>query len=131
MRAWIPLVASAAVALVAGGFLINHVEVDRDLRMRAESISGGNVERGKHWFAVYGCGGCHSLKGVPGAHGLVGPPLDGIATRTFLAGHLENRPQNLRLWIEHPQHASPGTAMPELGVRPGHARDISALLYDR
>jgi cytochrome c1 len=34
-------------------------------------------------------------------------------------------------WIRDPQHVSPGTAMPDLGVGEGDARDITAFLYTR
>jgi hypothetical protein len=39
-------------------------------------------------------GACHTLESVPGARGLVGPPLDdGIADRSYLAGELANTPE--------------------------------------
>jgi len=34
-------------------------------------------------------------------------------------------------WIQDPQHVSPGTAMPNLGVGKEDARDITAFLYTR
>jgi cytochrome c len=104
---------------------------EQDRRIRAEAITGGNVERGKRLFSAYGCGGCHSLTGVPGARGLVGPTLDGIGSRAVLAGRLENKPENLMLWIGEPQTVAPGTAMPDLGVTQQHRRHIAAFLYDR
>jgi cytochrome c1 len=55
--------------------------------------------------------------------------MAGIAGRTIIAGRLENKPANLRRWIEHPQAVSPGTAMPDLGVTPADSRDIAAFLY--
>jgi cytochrome c len=122
-----PLLALAIGALIFG----EHYKEEQDRRTRAETISGGDVDRGKRLFAAYGCGGCHSLTGVPQARGLVGPTLDGIGSRAILAGRLENKPDNLLRWIRNPQGVSPGTAMPNLGVSPGDARDISAFLYDR
>jgi cytochrome c2 len=99
--------------------------------MRAEAISGGNAARGRHAFTAYGCGGCHTVLGVPGARGLVGPPLDGIARRAIIAGRLQNTPVNLKRWIADPQAVAPGTAMPSLGVSPRDQRDIAAFLYTR
>jgi len=32
-------------------------------------------------------------------------------------------------WIQHPQKLEPGTAMPEMNVTDGDARDIAAYLY--
>ena len=34
-------------------------------------------------------------------------------------------------WIRDPQQVSPGTAMPDLNVGEGDARDITAFLYTR
>jgi cytochrome c2 len=123
--------AVAAVALVgAGAASFAEYRADqRDLRDRAEAMSGGNVERGKQAFADYGCGGCHSASGVPQAQGKVGPPLTGIAGRAVVGGKLENRPANLRRWIENPQGVTPGTAMPDLNVTPADSRDLAAFLY--
>jgi cytochrome c1 len=62
---------------------------------------------------------------------MVGPPLDGIALRTIIAGHLANTPDSMQHWIRDPQHVSPGTAMPDLHVGEQDARDITAFLYTR
>lgn len=127
----------AAFALPALGLLITaavvgeHFKEEQDRRMRAEILTGGNVDRGREQFTEHGCGGCHSLAGVPAARGLVGPPLDGVGSRVMLGGRLENTPQNLMRWIADPQGVAPGTAMPNLGVEPQDQRDIAAFLYDR
>jgi len=101
------------------------------MRLHAEAITGGDSRRGEALFIQYGCGSCHALTDVRTATGNVGPPLDGIAGRTIIAGHLANNPPNMEHWIEDPQHVSPGTAMPDLGVSAGDARDITAFLYTR
>jgi cytochrome c1 len=62
---------------------------------------------------------------------MVGPPLDGIALRVIIAGHLSNTPHNMQTWIRDPQQVSPGTAMPDLNVGAQDARDITAFLYTR
>jgi cytochrome c len=123
----------AAVALIGCGAAAaaKYKEAQDQLTQKAEILTGGNVERGKLAFAHYGCGGCHTVGGVPQANGKIGPPLDGIASRTMIAGRLENKPTNLRQWIMHPQQVSPGTAMPNLNVTQGDARDLSAFLYTR
>jgi cytochrome c2 len=82
-------------------------------------------------FIQYGCGSCHRIAHVRSANGLVGPPLDGVALRVIIGGHLSNTPENMERWIRDPQHVSPGTAMPDLGVGEGDARDITAFLYTR
>lgn len=64
----------------------------------------------------YGCPACHVIPGVPGAVGKVGPSLDSLAQRSYLAGVLPNSPADLERWLMHPQSIHPGTAMPEMGV---------------
>jgi hypothetical protein len=44
------------------------------------------------------CGTCHVIPGVTGADALVGPPLDGIGTRRYIAGILPNTPDNMMQW---------------------------------
>jgi cytochrome c len=95
----------------------------------ARQIAGGNPQRGKEVIARYGCGACHEIPGLPAANGLVGPSLEKIADRTYLAGQLENEPDNLVRWIREPQKVSPGSAMPNLNVTERDARDIAAYLY--
>lgn len=97
----------------------------------AAAITGGDPARGEAMFIEYGCGSCHGLKHVRKATGTVGPPLDGIAIRTMVAGHLDNSPENVERWIREPQAVSPGTAMPDLNVGQRDARDITAFLYTR
>jgi cytochrome c len=125
------VVGVAALALLVAGAsgLAEYRHEEFKLEKKAQAITGGSVARGKLAFAHYGCGGCHSIKGVPQASGKVGPPLTGVGARAMIAGKLENRPDNLRRWIEHPQAVSPGTAMPELGVTHADSRDIAAFLY--
>jgi cytochrome c len=121
-----------ALVVVAGlGWFADMRYEHWDVIKRAEALTGGNSERGQAAFYKYGCGGCHSVAGQPGASGLVGPPLDGVGARAMIAGRLENNPDNLERWIMDPQAVSPGTAMPRLGVSAGDSRDIAAFLYTR
>jgi cytochrome c len=76
----------------------------------------------------YGCPTCHVIPGVPGAVGKVGPSLDGLGQRSYLAGRLSNDESNLSTWLMHPQHIEPGVAMPEMGVTQEDARLIAAFL---
>jgi cytochrome c len=104
----------------------------RDSRYHDEAIAhmvGGNPDRGPALLRSYGCGTCHTIAGVTGANGLVGPPLTGIAQRSFIAGVLPNAPENMVRWIEDPKAVDSLTAMPVLGVSPADARDIAAYLY--
>lgn len=77
----------------------------------------------------YGCGSCHTIPGIRGANVLVGPPLTRIASRSYLAGEIQNTPTNMVRWIQHPRQIEKGTVMPEMGVTETDARDIAAYLY--
>ena len=97
----------------------------------AAMLTGGDPERGRTAIRAYGCGACHTVGGVPGADGLVGPPLDGLGDRAYVAGVLTNTPDNLVRWIESPKAVDSLTAMPDVGVATQDARDIAAYLYTR
>ena len=119
------------LVVIVGGVLSDLVQERRQMWTHAGAISGGDPARGEAMFIEYGCGSCHGLKHVRKATGTVGPPLDGIAIRTMVAGHLDNSPENVERWIREPQAVSPGTAMPDLNVGQRDARDITAFLYTR
>jgi cytochrome c len=89
----------------------------------------GNPKRGMDLIKQYGCGGCHLIPGITDATGNVGPPLLHVGTRTYIAGFFSNSPENMAQWIQDPQRALPGNAMPRMGVTPQDSRDITAFLY--
>ena len=88
----------------------------------------GDPEHGKELIQQYGCTACHSIPGVKGPKGMVGPSLEHIGTRTYIAGKLQNNAQNMAKWLQNPQAFDPNNAMPNLGVTPEDARDITAFL---
>ncbi|MGA7158752.1 MAG: hypothetical protein WBY53_18040 [Acidobacteriaceae bacterium] len=85
--------------------------------------------QGKVLLQSYGCGSCHTIPGIATAHGMVGPPLFYFSRRTLIAGELPNTPDNLIRWIQNAPAIEPGTAMPDLGVSQGNAKDMAAYLY--
>lgn len=89
----------------------------------------GDRAIGRQLIDEYGCSACHTIPGVPGANATVGPPLTDWADRHFIAGNLENTPDNLISWIRNPQAIEPGTAMPDMGVTAEDAQHIAAYLY--
>ncbi len=93
------------------------------------TLTGGDAHRGASAIFRYGCPACHTIQGIPGAHGLVGPPLTGIGDRMYVGGVLRNTPENLMRWIQDPKAVDDKTAMPKLGVTPKDAQDIAAYLY--
>ena len=127
----IALAVPAALVAVIGAALADMRFEHWQRVQKAEALTGGNSNNGKILFRRYGCGTCHTIVGLPGAKGLVGPELDGTAFHAIIAGRLENNPANLERWIMDPQGVSPGTAMPNLGVTQEEARDIAAFLYTR
>lgn len=88
----------------------------------------GDVERGRVLIEQYGCGSCHVIDGVRQANGRVGPRLEDLHEQVFIGGVVPNGPERLAGWIRDPQHFSPETAMPNLGVREAEALDIAAYL---
>ena len=89
----------------------------------------GDPAVGERLIQEKGCGGCHTLSGVPGATGVAGPNLTNIALRPTLAGEtLPNSPEVLQRWLLDPSALKPGTSMPKLGLTPQDARDLVAFL---
>jgi cytochrome c1 len=89
----------------------------------------GDAERGWAALQTYGCQTCHAIPGLPGEAAYVGPPLTAWADRQYIAGNLDNTPDNLVRWILDPQAVEPGTAMPNVGANAQEARDMTAYLY--
>jgi len=116
-------IAWLAAAAAAGG--CKRADADEPAR----EVRGGDVARGRAKIREYGCGSCHMIPGITGADGRVGPPLDHWSRRVFIAGQVPNTLDFLIRWIEVPQAIEPGTAMPNLRVTEGEARDIAAYLY--
>jgi cytochrome c len=102
---------------------------NKDVERAAAEMTGGTPAKGRAAISRYGCSTCHTVPGVSGANGMVGPPLGQVASRVYLAGRLQNTPDNMILWIQNPQGVDDKTAMPNLGVSDADARDIASYLY--
>ena len=89
----------------------------------------GNTERGRALLQRYGCGACHRIPGVQGAAGTIGPSLDRLGRRVYVAGVVPNSPPELARWIRTPEAVKPGTGMPNAGVTDSDAKDMVAYLY--
>jgi cytochrome c2 len=100
-----------------------------DAGQPAWAVIGGDAPRGAELIHHFGCGGCHVVPGVAGAHGDVGPPLTRFGQRIYIAGMLRNTPSNLTRWLRDPQGVVPGNAMPDMGITEDQARDMAAYLY--
>jgi cytochrome c len=91
--------------------------------------TGGDAAAGRQDLYRLGCGSCHTIPGIVGAHGEVGASLEGVAGHSYVAGEFPNQPQNLEHWIQHPHSVHPDSLMPELGVTEAQSRDIAVYLY--
>jgi cytochrome c1 len=122
-------VLAVLAVLAAGGLVANHVESRLRLEKRVEALTGGDPHAGRQALGRKPCGRCHQIPGVTGARGKIGPPLTAFAGRVYIAGRLNNNPDNLVRWLLDPQSVDPETAMPPTGLSDRQARDIAAYLY--
>src|SRR6476469_4414680 len=105
------------------------VSCGRDPRFPArQMLPNGDAGQGRALMQQYGCPSCHVIPGVKGAFGHVGPPLNEIALRTYLAGRILNTPEGLMRWVMHPRSVDEKTAMPEMNVTERDAADIASFL---
>jgi cytochrome c1 len=94
-----------------------------------QRVIGGEPATGRRIIAAYECGVCHTIPGIQGAHGIVGPPLTAFASRQFIAGVVPNEPTLLVRWVQDAPSIAPHTAMPDLGLSDDEARHVAAYLY--
>lgn|SRR5436305_850881 len=92
--------------------------------------TGDDLNQDRAAVQQAGCGGCHTIPGVPGANGSVGPNLAGVASRTAIAGGAvpNTGPDDLKRWVLNPPAVKPGTRMPNLGLSDQQATRIVAYL---
>src|SRR5947209_5760920 len=100
-------------------------------RLFAMPLAHGNAKAGEFAIKRYQCGACHSIPGVVGAEGVVGPPLSKLALRKTIDGRFPNNPDTLAKWLQQPKEMDPGGTMPDMGVTEKDARDMAAYLYTR
>ncbi|MBB3019171.1 cytochrome c2 [Microvirga lupini] len=120
----------AFIVLIGAGIYAGYeIKFTREAKARAVALTMGDPDRGRDLTLRYGCAGCHTIPGVPGAQGNVGPTLQGIAARVYIGGVATNSPDTLIQWIENPRSIDPKTAMPMTGISRAEARDVAAYLY--
>lgn len=100
--------------------------VNRDAATPSAPVKEDFVERGRLALQQYNCSACHEIPGVIAAQNQVGPPLDNMTERAFIAGVMANTDENLIRWIRFPREVDPDTTMPNLEVSEAHARDMVA-----
>ncbi len=117
--------------LIAGALLAMNLGCggNKGIYESAKQMTGGDPAAGKVAIRKYGCNACHTIPGVQGAYAVVGPPLDHMRVRVYIAGRASNTAPNLISWIRNPKKIDDRTAMPNVGVTERDARDIAAYLY--
>lgn len=113
--------------LLALTILIAAWTTREDWQSKSNPHSLGNAQRGRELVMKYGCPSCHILPNA-GPEGLVGPSLDDMGGRSYIAGRFPNEEIWMTLWLQKPQELKPGTAMPDLNVDERDARDMAAYL---
>jgi cytochrome c1 len=121
------LVGLALVAAIAA--VVTVVSARQQRAQVARVLTHGNPENAPQIMRRYGCAGCHTIPGVPGADGEVGSDLGGLRKRVYIGGVANNTADNLVRWIVSPQSFSPRSAMPATGISEREARDVAAYLY--
>jgi cytochrome c len=120
------------VGLVAAALGVSHYfSLQAADRAIAKALTGGDPDKAPALLRRYGCSGCHTIPGLAGADGKVAPPLEGLRKRVYIAGKVQNTPENLIRWIVSPQALAPGSAMPQTGINESEARDVAAFLYSQ
>ena len=79
-------------------------------------MTGGDPTRAPGIMRHYGCGGCHTIPGIPGADGQVGPQLSGLLHRVYIGDGIPNSADHLVQWIRAPHQFSSHSAMPATGI---------------
>lgn len=119
----------AAVALVAGATAAACGGLGGSSGDAIPAAPRGDAGAGADAIRSLGCGSCHAIPGVRGADAYVGPPLDAWAQRSYVAGAIDNTPENVERWILDPQEIEPGTVMPDVGATEQQAADIATYLF--
>jgi cytochrome c553 len=126
---------SGRSAAAAGASSMEPTDERSALRAGAQRSGGkplsGDAARGRELVAggAFGCTACHAVPGIRSPRGIVGPPLGGLARRSFIAGQLPNTPDVLVPFLRNPPSLVPASGMPDVGLSIEDARDIAAYLY--
>jgi cytochrome c1 len=126
---WIVGALALAVAYLVGVGIDDGIQEADDIALDARHLAGGDPGRGSALIRMHGCAYCHTIPGIPGSAGVVGPSLKGFASRMYVGGVALNSPDNLVRWIVNPKSLDSNTAMPAVGVTDQEARHIASYLY--
>jgi cytochrome c oxidase subunit II len=107
----------ASHALMAFDVVVmEKVEFARWLDLQRQPAAAA-AATGRGPFMANGCAACHTIRGVAGADGSVGPDLTHVAGRLSIgAGTLPNDLEGLTTWIARTHRVKPGVIMPHFGM---------------
>jgi len=100
----------------------------------AEAAKDADSAAGEQLFVTRGCAGCHTINGLEGANGKVGPDLTHLYSRSYFAGaSFELNERNLRRWLRDPPAMKPmvpenNQGMPDLGLSEEEITQLIAYL---
>ena len=105
----------------------NRGESVQPAKTQTEQPPIGNAERGQTLIAQYGCNVCHTVPGIDGPQGSLGPSMAGMASRPTIGnGQVPKTPENVARYIENPALLNPQSTMPALGIPTADAKDMAA-----
>lgn len=83
----------------------------------AAAPPGTEVAEGEELFRAVGCVACHTVAGLEGAEGIIGPNLSHFGGRSTFAGStFEINVENLTRWLRNPPAMKPGSRMPSYNL---------------
>ncbi len=123
--------ATPAAPVSAGGAIANPTPGPAgtgivSINTGAEPFKEGDAAAGKQVFETRGCTGCHTVDSLSDARGTVGPNLTHISSQQY--NNFPNDPEFLKQWVNDPQAAKPGTAMPKLGLNDVELNNVVSFL---
>jgi cytochrome c oxidase subunit 2 len=101
----------------------------------AGPVAAGDPVKGKALFMGEGAGAqvcwtCHAIDGTKAIAKVAPRDMTKFTSYPTIAqvDGFDNTPENLKKWLANPQAVKPGTAMPNLALKPQQIEDLVAYL---
>ena len=123
-----------AASAAAGGATTSTTEVEEPEVTPVGEDRELDTANGASLFLAKGCSGCHTISGLEGANGRIGPNLTHLYSRSTFAGAIfDLNDRNLRRWLRDPTAMKPmnpdnGQGMPNLGLSEDEITQLIAYL---
>jgi cytochrome c oxidase subunit II len=97
-------------------------------RQRQSASEDAATSEGQAVFQHNACISCHTIAGTV-ANGRFGPDLTHLASReTIASGAVPNTPENIRKFVQNPNHFKPGVLMPPMHLSDHDLDAVTAYL---